>query len=107
MKTRVTVETITQDLDRIAQGAEAALQFGAAKGAVETKAKLHGLLIERKESGAPGDFASLGSVDEIVAKVRSELGEQAALLLQGMLAKPEPDSTAQADIPAPSSDVLN
>jgi len=107
MKTKVSVESLTDELDAVTKGAVAAEQYGAARGAIETKAKLHGLLVERKESGAPGDFASLGTVDEIVAKVRSELGEQAALLLQGALDKPEQDSTPEADIPAPSSDVLN
>jgi hypothetical protein len=80
MKTRVTVESITNELDRIAAGAEANLQFGAAKGAVETKAKLHGLLIDRKESGLPGDFAGLQEQD-VVALVRKELGDAAAALL--------------------------
>jgi hypothetical protein len=87
VKTRVTVESITEELDAIRDGANAALQFGAAKGAVETKAKLHGLLIERKEAGAPGDFAGLQSVDDVLALVKAELGDETATVLASVLAR--------------------
>jgi len=106
-KTKISLESLLNDLAEDRQLARSLGQASAAIQATQTAAKLVGLMVERKESGAPGDFASLGTVDEIVAKVRSELGEQAALLLQGALDKPEPESDAQADIPAPSSDVLN
>ena len=81
MKTRVTVESLTADLDRIMEKAEAAAQFGAARSAVDTKAKLHGLLVDRKESGAPGEFAGLQSEADVLARVRAELGEDAAVAL--------------------------
>jgi len=106
-KTKISLESLLNDLAEDRQLARSLGQASAAIQATQTAAKLVGLMVERKESGAPGDFASLGTVDEIVAKVRSELGEQAALLLQGALEKPGPESDAQADIPAPSSDVLN
>jgi ribosomal protein S19E (S16A) len=95
MKTRVTVESLTQELDEISAGAKRSEQWAAAKGAVETKAKLHGLLVDRKETGAPGDFAQLESIDAIVAKVRSELGDSAADVLAKALA--QSDQAVEAD----------
>lgn len=96
MKTQVTVASITEDLDRIAAGAEANLQFGAAKGAVETKAKLHGLLVDRKETGAPGEFAGQQSEQGVLDMVRNELGEAAAQALSLALSQ----ASEPADEPA-------
>lgn len=101
MKTAVTVESITTDLDRIAAGAEAAAQWSAAKGAVETKAKLHGLLVERKETGAPGEFAELRSADDVLALVKAELGDGIAAALARVL---EAGNVNQAALPAPLID---
>lgn len=87
MKTRVTVASITEDLDRITAGAEASDQWGAARGAVETKAKLHGLLVDRKESGAPGDFAQAQTPDAILELVAAELGPETAAALRAALGR--------------------
>jgi len=94
MKTRVTIESITQELDRIRVGAEGALQYGAARSAVETKAKLHGLLVERKEQGQPGDFAGLQSAAEVMAVVETELGPETAALLSAALERREEQASA-------------
>lgn len=85
VKTRVTVESLTDELNAIADGAAKSEQWGAAKGAVETKAKLHGLLVERKETGAPGDFAGMTTPEQVLDVIRSELGEDAAKLLATLL----------------------
>jgi|SRR5882724_1017367 len=106
-KTSITLQSLLEELAADRELARRVDQPSAAIQATVVQAKLVGLMVERKESGAPGDFASLGTVDEIVAKVRSELGEQAALLLQGALDKPDQDAAPEADIPSPSSDVLN
>lgn len=100
MKTRVTVESITSDLDRVTAGAEAALQYGAAKGAIETKAKLHGLLVDRKEQGAPGDFAGMKSESEVLDLVRRELGDETATALAAALAKQQDDEPASPEMDA-------
>ena len=89
MKTRVTVETISEQLDEDRLFAKAVNQAGPALQATVAKAKLHGLIVDRKESGAPGDFASLSSADDVLALVRKELGEQAAALLISALADQE------------------
>lgn len=89
VKTRVTVESITEELNAVTAGATAAEQFGAARAAIETKAKLHGLLVERKETGQPGDFAGLTSADEVLDLVRKELGAETADVLAAALSKRE------------------
>jgi hypothetical protein len=96
MKTRVTVESITEELDRIRDGAEGALQYGAARSAVETKAKLHGLLVERKETGQPGDFSGQQSAAEVLAVVEAELGKETAALLTAALARRDEASAPDA-----------
>lgn len=88
MKTRVTVETISDQLDEDRAFAKAVDQAGPALNATIAKAKLHGLIVDRKESGAPGDFASQNTVDDVLALVRKELGEQAAALLISALELP-------------------
>lgn len=92
MKTRVTVESITDELNAVALNATADKQHGAARSAIETKAKLHGLLVDRKESGAPGDFAGLQSADEVLALVRKELGDATADALAAVLTKHDPEA---------------
>ena len=49
-------------------------QVSAAIQATQLSAKLVGLLIERKESGAPGDFSNAQSPEDVLAIVRKELG---------------------------------
>jgi hypothetical protein len=88
MKTRVTVETISDQLDEDRAFAKAVDQAGPALNATIAKAKLHGLIVDRKESGAPGDFAGLSSADDVLALVRKELGDAAAALLIASLDKP-------------------
>lgn len=111
MKTRVTVESVTADLARIAAGAEADKQFGAAKGAVETMAKLHGLLVDRKESGGPGEFAGLQSAEDVLALVRTELGNDTALALAAALAMQDKAAVPLVDVgddtTRDANDVLN
>ena len=89
MKTRVTVETISDQLDADRAFAQRVDQAGPALNATIAKAKLHGLIVDRKETGAPGDFASLSSADDVLALVRKELGDEAAALLIAALDKPQ------------------
>ncbi len=103
MKTRVTVESLTQEFNDAIALAHETKNAPAVTQAAIAKGKLHGLMIDRKESGAPGDFSGLTTPEQVLAAVKAELGEQAALLLQAALAKPEP-----ADIAGPEpSDTVN
>lgn len=95
---RVTVESL---LDELAEARALALrvdQPSAAIQATQVAAKLVGLMVERKETGQPGDFASLASQEEIVAKVRADLGDDFATALAETLAKL---GASEASKPAP------
>jgi hypothetical protein len=103
MKTRVTVETLTAELDEARELAARVDQPSAMTAATIAKGKLHGLIVDRKESGAPGDFAGLQSAAEVLALVTTELGAETAALLAKALGKqaasePEaPDTARDAD----------
>jgi|SRR5882672_1983284 len=107
-KTKISLESLMSDLDADRELARRLDQPGAAIQATVVKAKLAGLMVERKESGGPGDFASL-SAEQIVAKVRADHGEDVAKLLQAALDKsePAPDEALPNDIPPPASGMLN
>src|SRR5260370_4559972 len=96
-KTRVTVEMITDQLDEDRAFARRLKQPAAAHAATVSKAKLHGLLVDRKESGAPGEFGALQTCDEVLALVRQELGHEAADALATALAKHEVDPMQAED----------
>ena len=102
VKTAVTIASLTAELDDIAAGAAADKQWSAARGAVETKAKLHGHLIERKEIGQPGDFAGLSDA-EVREKITVEFGPDALKALEILLAAragpPEPIDSVSIDKP--------
>lgn len=89
MKTRVTVESITAQLDEDRDLAQRVEQPGAAIQATVAKAKLHGLLVDRKETGAPGEFAQMQTQEQVLDAIRAELGEEAADALAAVLGKPE------------------
>ena len=97
MKTRVTVASITAELDEAAALAKRIDQPSAMTQAIIAKAKLHGLLIERKEAGAPGDFAAARTEAEVLEQVRNDLGEAAAELL-GQLLKASVDTTMTQEV---------
>jgi hypothetical protein len=62
-------------------------QPSAAIAATQLTAKLVGLLVDRKESGQPGEFAGLQSEAEVLALVRRELGDDSATALAAALAQ--------------------
>lgn len=95
MKTRVTVDSISSQLDEDRQFAVKVDQAGPALNATIAKAKLHGLMVDRKESGAPGEFANLQTADEVLALVRAELGEAAAAALVAAMAQQEEPAPAK------------
>jgi len=90
-RNRVTVDSLLQDLADDRALARELGQPSAAIAATQLSAKLVGLLIDRKEAGAPGDFAGLASADEVLALVKTELGEETAALLAAALARGTPD----------------
>lgn len=102
-RTRITLESLLKDLAEDRALARETKQVSAAIAATQLSAKLVGLLIDRKESGAPGDFSDLTSADEILAKVRSDLGDDFADALSGLLKKPEATANVE-QVPELDSD---
>lgn len=100
----VTLDKLLQDLAEDRALARKLDQPSAAIAATQLTAKLCGLLIERKESGAPGDFAGAKTEAEVVDQVRAELGDKAAEVLQRLVA--EQSSAPAIDAP-PASDAIN
>ena len=94
MKTRVTIESLTKEFDEARELAARVDQPSAMTAATIAKGKLHGLMVERKESGQPGDFAGLQSASEVLALVRAELGEETAALLSAALERREEQASA-------------
>jgi hypothetical protein len=107
MKTRVTVETLTAEFNDAIALAKETKNAPAITQAALAKGKLHGLIVDRKESGAPGDFAALQTVDEVLTVIRSELGEGAAAALTAALARDEPEEEEQASVIEPTHDAPN
>jgi hypothetical protein len=99
VKARVTVESLTSEFDRAIELAEETKNPSALTAAVVAKGKLHGHMVDRKETGAPGDFAGLTTTAEIIAKAREELGDEAAEMLMAVLEKPDyPQPTREYEI---------
>jgi hypothetical protein len=51
--------TMTNVYSDLLHASREAGNYNAAKGAADSLAKLHGLMIDRKETGRPGDFGSM------------------------------------------------
>lgn len=83
---KVTVESMTNLYADLLNGARSAGNFNAAKGAADSLAKMHGLMIDRKETGAPGDFSRMDDdqlrqyVSATVAEIsRSSQGSEGSI----------------------------
>jgi len=94
-RNRITVDTLLDDLASDRELARTLGQPSAAIAATQLSAKLVGLLVERKESGQPGDFAGLQSASEVLALVKAELGDETAALLAAALERREEASAPE------------
>jgi len=105
-RTRITIESLLHDLAEDRALARETKQVSAAIAATQLSAKLVGLLIDRKESGQPGDFSDLTSADEILARVRADLGDDMADAITQALAK-QADTPADGTVePGPAVDLV-
>jgi hypothetical protein len=100
VKTRVTIETVTSQIVADRDFAIQQKQPATALAASVALGKLHGMFVDRSESGAPGEFAGLQSIEEVLARVREELGEETAALLAKALSRPEGEIIDQPAAPA-------
>ena len=77
VRAEISVARFTEDLLRIAKKAEdldGAPGLAVSKGAIMDAAKLNGLVIDRKELGAPGEFADIDKMttEELRAYLASQ-----------------------------------
>jgi len=66
IRAEISVAKFTEDLLRIAKKAEdydSAQGLAVSKGAIMDAAKLNGLVVDRSERGAPGEFADIENMD--------------------------------------------
>ena len=101
----ITIEKLLSDAEDARKLAMETKQVAAATGAAQFQAKLVGLLVDRRETGSPGDFASLSTAQEVIEAIRLEYGEDAAKALQALvspkIAPPPPDAADEQ--PAPTA----
>jgi phage terminase small subunit len=91
----VTLDKLLAELAEDRALARSLGQPGAAIQATQLTARLVGLLVDRKQTGSPGDFAHLSTPAEVVDAIRKELGEEAAVLLE-QLTTDQPEDRATA-----------
>lgn len=99
-RNRITVDTLLSDLQEDRDLARRLNQPAAAISATMAKARLVGLLVDRKETGAPGEFADLPNEAAVIDRVRAELGEEAAQQLAKALKRAD-----KAGLDRPAVDV--
>lgn len=90
-------------LAKLVTNAERALERedgSTANRALELIGKEQGMFIDRKESGAPGDFAQQQTAEEVLDLVRKELGEETAALLAAALGRREAETVDEVEAPA-------
>jgi hypothetical protein len=86
-RNRISVDSLIEDLAADRSLARDLGQPSAAIAATQLTARLCGLLVDRKESGQPGEFSGLQSADEVLALIHRELGEDIATALAAALAQ--------------------
>lgn len=59
------------------------------KAALQDLGRHFGSWVDRQENGKPGDFADISTKDQIIEKIRAELGEADALAFEAMLNRPQ------------------
>lgn len=96
-KTRVGLETLLARAEEARALAMATDQPAAAIQATTLQAKLLGLLVEKRETGQPGDFAHLETQAEIVDKVRADVGDKEADALASVLSRLDAVETLDAE----------
>jgi len=109
-KTKISLESLLLELAADRELARRVDQPSAAIQATVMQAKLVGLMVDRKESGSPGDFAAL-SADQVLEQVRKDHGDDAADAFARLIGASEREQAIEVneavDIPPPTSSSLN
>jgi hypothetical protein len=79
LRAEVTIASITERLIRISDAGEAlkdASGLSVARQAAMDAAKLHGLIVDKKETGKPGEFSRMDEheLDDFIAREKAALG---------------------------------
>lgn len=69
------------------------VKFADKKAALQDLGRHFGTWVDRTETGQPGDFAALDSLEDIERKIRVEMGDQEADVFLALVNRP-PDSTS-------------
>jgi phage terminase small subunit len=96
-RAKLTADSLIDKLDVVFDGSVQEKQYSAAGRAVETQGKLAGLMVNRHEVGAPGDFANCESTEEVLELVKEELGPETAALLAEALSRGEVPASIRID----------
>ena len=80
-KSDITLDKLLTDLEHAVQMSKTQAKPNDLVNATMAQAKLVGLLRDRVEAGAPGDFDGLENISDILEKVERELGAEVALIL--------------------------
>ena len=86
----ITVDTLLADLETDRALAHCEGQGSAAVQATMAKARLLGLIVDRKETGKPGEFEGLNTVADVIQAVRTEFGDKVADALEHELTSQQP-----------------
>lgn len=86
----ITVDTLLADLEADRGLAHSEGQGSAAVQATMAKARLLGLIVDRKETGKPGEFDSMQTTDDVLTAVRTEFGDKVADALASEFKAQEP-----------------
>ena len=97
-KSQVTVDRVLSDLALDRALARESGQFGVSVKATELIAKVTGLLVERRETGQPGDFSGLESREAVLARARNEMGDEAVAVIEALLKGIDPHDTENVPI---------
>jgi hypothetical protein len=84
-KTRTTVDTLAEQLDRVFDGALTAEQFGAAGTAAGLKARLLGFMRTQIEIGSAGQFDKAESIEDVVKTMLQDQSPSECLELLDVL----------------------
>lgn len=109
-KTEISLQSLLSDLAEDRALARSLGQVSAAVQATQLSAKLTGHLVDRKETGSPGDFAGLKSPGEVLDVIRRELGDAAASAIEAALAPAQAQDEACPELdsmPEPTDKSLN
>lgn len=93
----ITIDKILTDYQQALDLAKGQGNSPAIVNAAQAQAKLVGLLRERVETGAVGEFGDTTSIEGILEVVSKEVGPEAAMMMASMfgLSVPESNTTKQ------------